>query len=253
MTNTAFNEISISNVTIDLVCRPFFSTLDVTFGSDSLQCTIPNATVQNYNWDIKKKKLKIIPLDPNDDTPQPFEIGNQTFEIIYNKNGIKDIKIELPVSPWRMNIYRIVSSFLDYGYDNVDKTKTSFNDTKFEKSTLGECQTNFSITKFPNYEFTGVKWTSKCDKLKLETLAYKDTYPVVEFHKVRNLNNCTKRTPYFFGGDEDTKNKPPRYSTNNVSLSEKKNENKLSQKGEIIFFYFSDCLLRHVRCSSTKF
>ncbi|XP_044007165.1 uncharacterized protein LOC122851772 [Aphidius gifuensis] len=211
LTNTAYNEISITNVTLDLICRPFYSTSVVSSGSDALQCKISNAQMNNYNFDIKNIKK-------HDNHSLPFEINNQTFEIIYTNNGIKNINIQLPVSPWRMNIYRTIASYLNYGYnDFVKNVETTYNITKLENSTLGECQANMSVTKYPNYEFTGVKMNSPCDKLKLETIAYKDKYPVVEFHKNRILNNCTKKTPYFFGGDDDTINKPSRYFTNNTN------------------------------------
>ncbi|XP_034936177.1 uncharacterized protein [Chelonus insularis] len=191
-----------SNVTIILKCRPFVS------GSENrtngLQCYVKESQLQNFDVDKSSNPSAIIEADPKSD----LEIGAFKFELLYDKRGLKEIKIDPALTGWRLNIIRLIASHLNFGFDKFEKGGERFavvKDVGTENSTLGECETNFEVSK--QIKAKGKQWSSKCgDKIYLEMYAYGNKNPMIAMDKTRNMEKCSKITPYFLGVDDIKKN-----------------------------------------------
>lgn len=191
LSNNAF-----SNLTIIVKCRPFST--DINQENDGLQCYVHNAQKQNHDI-IQSTKLPKIHADR---PTLPFDIGNKTFEILFNKNGVKDIRVELPISNWRLNMFRAISSQLNFGFTGFDKDEDTFTIEQNENSTIGNCYTKIDVSK--KIKFMSERWLSTCgEKIHLEMMAYGDKYPLVVINKTRDTNKCQKYSPYLFGDDKE--------------------------------------------------
>lgn len=207
LTNIAY-----SNVTFVLKCRPF-SSVDSIDRTNSLQCYVNDSQIRNSELDVTTKLTNMTET-------LPFEIGNQKFELIYDKKGIKEIRIEPLIVGWRLNMLRSLASHLNFGFDRFDKGGERFAVVELvgqENSTIGECETKFEVSK--QLTGQGKRWTSKCgEKIHLETYAYGSKNPMIAMDKTRDPNKCIKSTPYIFGADAITKEKPAFFKMQVVSI-----------------------------------
>ncbi|XP_008544972.1 uncharacterized protein LOC103569447 isoform X1 [Microplitis demolitor] len=204
LTDPQTNKFMCSNVTIGLKCRPFSIKEDDR--TDALQCHVREAELHNYEMDNALKKM----IESEPQGPM-LDIIDDKFEIIYEKRGIKALKISSSVSEAKLNMFRSIASHLNFGFDKFDKGGERFAFVEVvgpENSTIGECETTFEVSK--QIKFKGVRWDNKCgDKLHIETFAYGDKSPMIAMDKTRNINKCTKKSPYMFGAAQEAKNRPP--------------------------------------------
>lgn len=178
-------------------CRPF-SLTNINEYDDSLQCHIHDAQKQNHDI-IQSTKLPII----HSDRPTVlFNIVNQTFEILFDKNGVKELHVDMSITNWRLNILRLIVNQLNYGFYEFKENQDNHTLDKRDNSTIGDCHTKIDVKK--KVDFPSEKWLSTCgEKIHIEMLAYGNKYPIVMVNKTRDVNKCSKYSTYLFGDDKD--------------------------------------------------
>ncbi|XP_074098323.1 uncharacterized protein LOC141527007 [Cotesia typhae] len=184
------------NATMAVKCRPF-STKAEEF-TDALQCYVQDADKINYNVDEEGTKI----LNSDEDSQKLVaKLVGQKFEIIYEKRGIKELRVLTSIQGAQLNIFRMIATHLDFGFDKFDKGGERFAFVEAvapEKSLIGKCETTFEVSK--QIKFKSMRWDSKCgDKLHIETFAYGDKSPMIAMDKIRDVRKCTKISPTIFG------------------------------------------------------
>ncbi|KAG8039293.1 hypothetical protein G9C98_003600, partial [Cotesia typhae] len=154
------------NATMAVKCRPF-STKAEEF-TDALQCYVQDADKINYNVDEEGTKI----LNSDEDSQKLVaKLVGQKFEIIYEKRGIKELRVLTSIQGAQLNIFRMIATHLDFGFDKFDKGGERFAFVEAvapEKSLIGKCETTFEVSK--QIKFKSMRWDSKCgDKLHIET------------------------------------------------------------------------------------
>ncbi|XP_063985748.1 uncharacterized protein LOC135166929 [Diachasmimorpha longicaudata] len=178
-----------SNISAIMQCRPF--TTNSASSNNALRCHIDNAEVDNYETNKSSLPPEIMRPMP----PEPFEITGFTFDIVFGMDRINEIRIHQEIKNFRMNMYRDILSQLDIAFDRFAQTNQRFSARDYARSPVGECDTK--LEKFRRFKSPKTEWDSPCKQLRLEVTG--TNYPLVLIDKTRNMNNCTKKTPYFFG------------------------------------------------------
>ena len=165
------------------------------------------------NLICKTEETKIIRIHPKgfnssgmeiyqNESYSPYGLGRDNFQIKFNKEGIESYILEntdRPAQVWIIDMIRLIANQLSIGAD-LENRRNDEQFKKLENFTVGECETEFKITR----KQIDSKQNQKELKFKIvSTLASKqfDFSPEekIEIEKRRNIQNCPRRKEYFFG------------------------------------------------------
>ncbi|XP_011314877.1 uncharacterized protein [Fopius arisanus] len=202
------NEVVVSNASAIVKCRPFSENSNGI--NNALRCNISFAELDQFEASASSTLAK----GTRPSNPVPFDITG-TIDILYGKAQIEEIRIHDPMENYQMNIYRDIASQLDVAFNEFGQFTGRLSARNYEKSTVGQCDTKFEVLKrLQNPKNT---WESECKELRLSIHGTNDQSVMLE--KTRNMENCTKRTPYFFGAEDFTAKSSVLKSYTNTSVS----------------------------------
>lgn len=131
-----------------------------------------------------------------------FGISRDHFQIKFNKEGIESYILEdskRPSEVFVADMIRLIANQLSIGVD-WEKQRYETNFQKMENFTIGQCETEFTISRMPLEESISRR------KIKYK---YFSTFPDKQFNfsedekliieKKRNIDNCPRKKEYFFG------------------------------------------------------
>ena len=132
----------------------------------------------------------------------PMGIGRDNFQIKFNKEGIESYILEDTKRPSQVliiDMIRLVANQLSIGAD-LEKQRFNNHFKKLENYTVGECETEFSISRKPIEEVE----SRRKMKYKLVSAFPEKKFDFtddekIEIEKKRNIDNCPRRKEYFFG------------------------------------------------------
>lgn len=132
----------------------------------------------------------------------PYGLGRDNFQVKFNKEGIETYileKTDRPAEVWIIDMIRLITNQLSVGAD-LENRRNDEQFKKLENFTVGECETEFKISR----KRIDSKLSQKELRYKIvSTLVSKqfDFSPdeKIEIEKRRNIQNCPRRKEYFFG------------------------------------------------------
>ncbi|XP_033222323.1 uncharacterized protein LOC117176266 [Belonocnema kinseyi] len=166
-----------------------------------------------HNLICKIEDTKIIRVHPKgfntsgmeiyqNESYSPYGVGRDNFLVKFNKEGIENYileKTDRPAEVWIIDMIRLITNQLSIGAD-LENRRNDEQFKKLENFTVGECETEFKISR----KRIVIKLSQKELKYKIiSTLASKqfDFSPdeKIQIEKRRNIQNCHRRKEYFFG------------------------------------------------------
>ncbi|XP_063981590.1 uncharacterized protein LOC135164823 [Diachasmimorpha longicaudata] len=184
-----------TNNTIIVKCRPFSTASEDE--ADALQCHIVNAESHQIMIDSS------LPSPEWETNGVLFnqKIKNKIFEMIYNKNGIHELRTDPSTNGAEALIFRMVGHHLNLDASDFDQTEDSFTIYKQENSMIGKCNSQIDVST--KIKFKSEQWSSKCgDKIHLETFTYGDKHPLVVINKTRDTIQCADAVPHLLRENE---------------------------------------------------
>lgn len=125
------------------------------------------------------------------ETVEDLWIGEEPFEIRFQKNGIVDLLVSRNMQPWTVDMIRAIVNQLNIGVDLRGKSDGVYD--VMERSFLGECRTMIDLS----HRVSEDSW--KDDKFEILPLAglRKEPGEILRIEKTRDLNDCTRKEDYF--------------------------------------------------------
>uniref|UniRef100_A0A348G626 Vitellogenin 3 n=1 Tax=Odontomachus monticola TaxID=613454 RepID=A0A348G626_ODOMO len=176
------------NLESQLICQPKMA-------SHSLSCRFKDSVANSFVADSLDPTGSAVPAGPVS-RQEAYEINEDRFEIKFNEKGMDSLLVNENIQPRELDMIRFIVGQLNIGMN--------FNDARFddgifdamENFTQGECVTTFKIDRKVN-----ARLHAKRGFALKPVLGLKDR-KMLQIRKIRNLQMCTHKGPYFFGNAE---------------------------------------------------
>ncbi|XP_011298472.1 uncharacterized protein [Fopius arisanus] len=186
---------SCSNNTIIFKCRSFSAASEDQ--ADALQCRVQSGKSYQYNINNSLQPPKF----DSEEVQFNVQIKDKIFEMLYNKNGIHELRTDPSTTGAETVIFKTLAHHLNLEASDFDQTEDSFTIYKREHSMIGLCKSQIDIST--KIKFKSEQWTSRCsDKIHLETFTYGDKHPLIVINKTRDTTQCTFGIPHLFGDNQ---------------------------------------------------
>ncbi|XP_032673353.1 uncharacterized protein LOC116845119 [Odontomachus brunneus] len=174
------------NLESRLICQPKVA---------SLSCCFKDSVANSFVADSLDPTGSAVPVGPVS-RQEAYEFNEDRFEIKFNEKGMDSLLVNENIQPRELDMIRFIVGQLNVGMN--------FNDPRFddgifeamENFTQSECVTTFKIDKKMN-----ARWHPKRDFVLKPVLGLKDR-KMLQIRKIRNLQMCSHKVPYFFGNAE---------------------------------------------------
>nr|KAF7394267.1 hypothetical protein H0235_016862 [Vespula pensylvanica] len=160
---------------------------------DTLNCRFEAAKMQIYEealYELARETVEDLWMD------------DEPFEIIFDKNGIKNLIVTKHMKPWIIDMIRSIVNQLNIGVDIRNKQDGIFTTT--ERSFLGECPAKIEL-------YHGLSYDNQWKDEKFEIIPMnginKVTSEFFRIEKRRNINDC-EHGVYFFASKSAYTNFP---------------------------------------------
>lgn len=174
------------NMESKLICQPK--------GATTLSCHFENSTANSYVAD------SMDPTDPAVPSGRvsrqfAYEITEEQFEIKFNERGLDSLVVNENIQPRELDMIRMIVGQLSIGamLDGPLGNDMAFN--VMENFTQGECFTTFRIDK----KFAARSLYGRHNGYALRPAFGLKDGKLVQIRKIRDMNMCTHKMPYFFG------------------------------------------------------
>lgn len=176
------------NLESRLICQPKTA-------SHSLSCRFKDSVANSFVADSLEPTGPAVPAGPVS-RQEAYEINEDRFEMKFNEKGLDSLLVNENIQPRELDMIRFIVGQLNIGMNFNDM---HFDDGIFntmENFTQGECVTTFTIDRQVNARLHAKRGFALKPVINLKDRK------MLQMRKIRNLQMCTLKVPYFFGNAE---------------------------------------------------
>ncbi|XP_014471452.1 PREDICTED: uncharacterized protein LOC106742741 [Dinoponera quadriceps] len=179
------------NLESQLICQPKTD-------SNSLSCRFKDSVANSFVADSLEPTGTAVPVGPVS-RQEAYEINEDQFEIKFNEKGLESLLVNENIQPRELDMIRLIVGQLNVGVNFKDGWRDDGFFETMENFTQGECVTTFKVERKPNARLH----TRRGFALK-PILGLKER-KMLHIKKVRDLQMCTHKVPYYFGSAESVR------------------------------------------------
>ncbi|XP_023290162.1 uncharacterized protein LOC105699708 isoform X2 [Orussus abietinus] len=188
-------------------------------GTSTLSCHLEGPEMTNLESYISEG-TRVVTYESS----ETLDIGEEAFEMNFDRNGVESLLVDKSVSPWTLGIIRLIAGQLHVGADLANRPDGVFEDR--EVGYAGDCATTFDITRYACDRVGSSESWEKPDFVLVLPDVVVPEGNVLEIEKTRHMDRCRYRSDYVFGSDRDFEADPDKvnvnvnYSESRISISD---------------------------------